>query len=224
MKRETLQNWMRFIFDKFTHLEFIHPEYVPSQGGVIVATNHLSRIDIPVLFLIPTRPDITALVTDKYKRYPFFRWFAETARGIWIDRTKADFTAFREAISVLRRGGCVGISPEGTRSRTGELLEGKAGAALLALKADVPIVPVGLSGTEKALEGIFTLRYPTITAKFGPAFRLEPLKRETREETLKRYTDEIMCRIAMLLPERYRGFYRNHPRLKELLESNEGQV
>ncbi len=219
MNRETLQKWMRFIFHKFTRLEFIHPEYIPSQGGVLIATNHLSRLDIPVLFLIPTRPDITALVTDKYQSHPFFRWFVDTAKGIWIDRTKADFTAFREAISVLRRGGCVGISPEGTRSKTGELLEGKAGTVLLALKADVPIVPVGLSGTEKALQGIVTFQYPTVTAKFGPPIRLEPLKKESHQEMLKRYTDEIMCRIAVLLPERNRGYYRNHPRLKELLES-----
>lgn len=219
MKRETLQAIVHWLFRHFSRLQFIHSEYVPSEGGVIVATNHLSRLDIPVLFLNPARPDITALVTDKYQDYPLFRWFADTAHGIWIDRTKADFTAFREAADVLRKGGCVGISPEGTRSESGALLEGKAGTALLALKADVPIVPVGIAGTELALGPMLTLRKPPITARFGPAFKLPPLERDNRDETLKQYTDEIMCRIAALLPEEYHGFYSDHPRLKELLSS-----
>lgn len=217
MKRHTLQNIVNWLFKNLSRLEFIHPEYVPSQGGVIIATNHLSRLDIPVLFLIPSRPDITALVADKYKSYPLFRWFAETARGIWIDRSKADFTAFRKTLEVLRSGGCVGISPEGTRSDSGALLEGKAGTALLAIKSGVPIVPVGIAGTEGALLPMLTFQKPVITARFGPAFQLPSLERENREEELKCYTDEIMCRIAVLLPEKYRGHYRKHPRLKELL-------
>lgn len=217
MKREKLQNVVRCLFHSVFNLQFIHPEYLPLQGGVILATNHLSRLDIPVLFLIPTRPDITALVTDKYKRYPFFRWFTESGNGIWIDRSKADFTAFREAADTLRKGGCVGISPEGTRSETGELLEGKSGAALLALKADVPIVPVGLAGTENALTPGMILKKPVVTARFGPLFQLPPLERSNREETLQHYTDEIMCRIAAVLPPKYHGYYHDHPRLKELL-------
>ncbi len=102
MKREKLQGIVHWLFRNLSRLQFIRPEHVPLEGGVIVATNHLSRLDIPVLFLIPTRPDITALVTDKYKRYPFFRWFAESANGIWIDRTKSGFTAFREAADAAK--------------------------------------------------------------------------------------------------------------------------
>ncbi|MCC6146517.1 MAG: 1-acyl-sn-glycerol-3-phosphate acyltransferase [Anaerolineaceae bacterium] len=217
MKREKLQNLVRWVFHRLSNLQFIHPEYVPREGGVLIATNHLSRLDIPVLFLIPARPDITALVTDKYKKYAFFRWFTETAKGIWIDRDRADFTAFREAVSVLRQGGCVGISPEGTRSDSGNLQEGKAGTALLALKANVPIVPVGLAGSETALPQMLRLKKPAITARFGPSFHLPPLDHNNREETLQGYTDEIMCRIAAVLPPSYRGFYTDHPRLKELL-------
>ncbi len=220
VKREKLQRIVHWLFRNLSRLQFIRPEYVPLEGGVIVATNHLSRLDIPVLFLNPARPDITALVTDKYQDYPLFRWFANTANGIWIDRTKADFTAFREAADVLRKGGCVGISPEGTRSDSGVLLEGKSGTALLALKAGVPIVPVGIAGTESALGPMLALRKPVITAHFGPAFKLDPLDRSNRDETLKQYTDEIMCRIAALLPGKYHGFYRDHPRLKEILSSN----
>ncbi len=147
MKRETLQQIMRWGIKNLTVSEFIGLENVPATGGIIVATNHMSRIDIPLLFTLPVRPDITALVTDKYQHYPFFKWFAITAGGIWIDRTKADFTAFRQAADVISEGRALGIAPEGTRSDSG-LLEGKSGTVLLALKTGAPVIPLGISGTD----------------------------------------------------------------------------
>src|SRR5512136_2411274 len=123
MKRETLQRIVKFVLKNFTRLEFIGTEHIPPAGGVILATNHLSRVDIPILLANPNRPDITALVADKYQKYPFFRWFCVTAGGIWLDRDKADFTAFRIAAHVIGEGRALGIAPEGTRS-DGQLLEG----------------------------------------------------------------------------------------------------
>lgn len=217
MKRDTLQKLVRFLMHNLTRLEYIDIHFLPKEGPVIIATNHLSRLDIPVLFTIPTRPDITALVTDKYKAYPFFRWFATTAGGIWIDRTKADFSAFKSAFEALKEGRALGISPEGTRSQDGSLLEGKSGTVLIASKAQVPIVPVALTGTESALGKALTFRHPRIVARFGPPLMVPPLDRDRREEQLKEYTTELMCRIAALLPENYRGYYSSHPRVRELM-------
>jgi 1-acyl-sn-glycerol-3-phosphate acyltransferase len=78
---------------------------------------------------------------------------------------------------------------------------------------------VAITGTEdQALFGnLKKLRRAHITLTAGPAFTLPPLPRENRDEVLKQYTDEIMCHIAALLPEKYRGVYAEHPRLKELL-------
>jgi 1-acyl-sn-glycerol-3-phosphate acyltransferase len=216
MKRETLQRLVRLGIKALTVTEFIGVENIPASGGVILATNHLSRIDIPLLFTIPVRPDITALVTDKYQNYAFFKWFTITAGGIWIDRTKADFTAFRIAADVIAEGRALGIAPEGTRSE-GQLLEGKSGTVLLALKTGVPVLPVGISGTEACNTEWKHLRRPHLTVKIGCEMRFAPLERETREAQLQQYTTEIMCQIAALLPEKYHGFYRGHPRLKEIL-------
>ena len=85
---------------------------------------------------------------------------------------------------------------------------------------DIIIVPVGITGTEdEALLGnLKKLRRGYITVTAGPIFTLPPLPRENRDEALKLYTDEIMCHIAALLPEKYRGVYANHPKLKELLQ------
>ncbi len=221
MKRETLQRIMRWGIKNLTVSEFIGLENVPASGGIIVATNHMSRIDIPLLFSLPARPDITALVTDKYQNYPFFKWFAITAGGIWIDRTKADFTAFRMSAEALADGRALGIAPEGTRSE-GQLLEGKSGTVLLALKTGAPVIPVGISGTETCNGAWKHLRRPHLTVRIGPALTFAPLERERRDEQLQEYTTELMCQIAALLPEKYHGFYHGHPRVKELIKIQAG--
>ncbi len=221
INRNKLQKLVVFLFKVLTRTEFVGVENIPPDGGLIIATNHVSRLDIPVLFINPLRPDITALVADKYLGYPFLRWFVTTGGGIWLDRTKADFSAFGEALDALNHGRALGIAPEGTRSETSSLLEGKSGTVLLAHRGRVPIVPVGIWGTEKAIPNLLRLRTARIVVRFGKAFRLPPFSRDNREEDLKRQTDEIMCRIAALLPESYHGVYAGHPRLQELLAGSQ---
>jgi len=217
MKRYTLQTLVRWLVKGLTHSEYIGIENIPTEGGVIFATNHLSQLDIPLLFVNPVRRDITALVTTKYQKHWFIKWFCKTAEGIWIDRDIADFGAMRAAARALQEGKALGIAPEGTRSRTAQLLPGKPGMVLLALKTNAPILPVGISGTENAFRLLARLRRPHIRVRFGLQFNLEPLTRDNREQATQRYLDEIMCRIAALLPEEYRGVYRDHPLLKNFL-------
>ena len=207
MKRKTLQRLVRFLIKTLTHTEFIHTENIPAEGPVILAINHMSHIDTPVLFVNPARPDITALVTTKYKESMFVRLFTDIAKGIWIDRDIADFTAIRKASEVLTQGWVLGIAPEGTRSKTGQMQEGKPGTIMLALKSGAPIVPVALTGTEDALKKLMRLRRPHITATFGEAFTLPEFAPRHRSEELHRWTEILMRKIAALLPENYRGFY-----------------
>ncbi|MRR29272.1 1-acyl-sn-glycerol-3-phosphate acyltransferase, partial [bacterium] len=205
---------------RLTVTEFLGSENIPLTGGVLIATNHMSRMDIPVLFLTPNRTDMTALVTTKYLKYPLIRWFIVTAQGIWLDRDTADFSAFRTAMTALNQGMAIGIAPEGTRSKDAQLLEGKPGTALLALRAGVPILPVAISGTEDAVDKMKHFKKPHITAQFGKLIPAPVLDRNNREEQLQKLTDEIMCQIAAMLPEHYHGFYKDHPRLKEILAEN----
>jgi 1-acyl-sn-glycerol-3-phosphate acyltransferase len=218
MKRTTLRSIVRILVKVLTRTQFVGLENIPPDGALIVATNHMHYMDIPLLFINPIREDLTALVTTKYQRHWFIRWFCETAGGIWINRDIADFNAMQAATNTLRDGRALGISPEGTRSQTAQLLQAKSGIVLLALKVGAPIVPVAITGTEKAFRRIFTLQRPRITVRFGPVFTLLPVGLENREQLYQQYTDEIMCRIAALMPEKYWGYYRDHPRLKELLK------
>ena len=204
-----------------TRTKFIGVENIPPTGGVLLACNHMSRMDIPVLFLTPNRPEMTALVTTKYLKYPLLRWFIVTAEGIWLDRDTADFSAFRNAVKALSDGKALGIAPEGTRSQTGQLIEGKPGTALLALRTGVPIVPVAIVGTEDSVSQLRRLKRPQISAEYGEPIIPPLLDRNNREGQLQILTDEIMCRIAAMMPQKYHGFYAEHPRLKELIAERE---
>lgn len=217
MKSHRLRSIIGFLLKQLTQTEFIGVENIPPEGGVLIACNHMSRLDIPVLFITPNRPEITALVTTKYLKYPLLRWFIVTAEGIWLDRDTADFSAFRKAVEALKQGKALGIAPEGTRSQTAKLIEGKPGTALLALRTGVPIVPVAIVGTEDGMSKLLRLKRPRITAEYGKPIIPPKLDRNNREGQLQYLTDEVMCRIAAMMPQKYHGFYADHPRLKELL-------
>lgn len=216
MNRKQMQNLLEFFLFNFAKVEYQGTENVPSEGPLLMVTNHLGRLDIPLLLANPIRPELTAFVAKKYLSYPFFRWILDALNPIYLDRTTADFKAFREAKKVLKSGVTLAIAPEGTRSATGALAEAKSGAAMLAMQLHIPIIPIGLQGTENAMALLRKFRKPNLTARFGKVFYLPAFNKENRETQLKNATTEIMCRIARLLPEKYRGFYSNHPRLIEL--------
>jgi 1-acyl-sn-glycerol-3-phosphate acyltransferase len=110
-------------------------------------------------------------------------------------------------LTVLERGEVLGVAPEGTRADESHALqEAKAGAAYIATRADVPIVPVGIVGTEKIVHNLLRLRRTRVLITFGEPFRL-PEVGHVRTQKLHEYTDLIMSRIAELLPEAYRGVY-----------------
>jgi 1-acyl-sn-glycerol-3-phosphate acyltransferase len=219
MKRATLTKIVRFLVKTLTRTEYLGGEYIPRAGGILITTNHLSRLDIPLLLLTPGREDVIALATDKYKSHKLFKWILETAECIWIDRDRADFAAVRAGAEYLRKGGALGIAPEGTRSQTGGLIAGKPGTVLIAERTRVPIVPVGIAGTDTGFEKLKRMQRPRLVVRYGPAYMLPEMDRDDREGWLARCTDEIMCRIAVLLPPEHWGIYADHPRLKELLIS-----
>ena len=181
----------------------------------------MSHLDVPLLGANPRRPDITALVTTKYQKHATIKWFINTSEGIWINRDIADFSAIRKASRALQNGIALGVAPEGTRSQDYQMHQGKPGIVLLALKTGVPIVPVGISGTEDAAYKLLHLRRPHLVARFGKAFTLPPIGSNNRKDKVREYTDEIMCRIAALLPEKYHGFYRDNPRLRKIMQQRE---
>jgi 1-acyl-sn-glycerol-3-phosphate acyltransferase len=159
-------------------------------------------------------------VADKHKKNPLYSYFIRSANGIWLDRENVDMNALRKALQALKEGRIFGLAPEGTRSPTRAMLRAKEGASYLAISSGAPIYPMAITGTEDSTGDWLRLRKPSITLKVGEPFTLPPFKPGDRQEAMARGTDEIMCRIAVMLPEKYRGVYAEHPRLKELLASS----
>jgi 1-acyl-sn-glycerol-3-phosphate acyltransferase len=185
-----------------------------------MAANHLGRLDAPLLFTIVDRDDFTGWVAKKYQKVPLLRRLVDALHGIWIDRYNPDVQALRQAKAHLRRGGMLGIAPEGTRSPTRALIPAKPGTAFLASMVDVPVVPAAIWGTETVTREWLHLRRPQIHVRFGKPFRVSEVGRKGREKALQRNADEIMCHIAAMLPPPYHGVYRRHPRLVALLSQS----
>lgn len=222
MLRKILFAFASSLFRILTSLSVTGLENVPKQGPAILAVNHLNIIDAPLIFTLVPRNDLTALVAKKHHKNPFLRVIVNIIGGIWINRDEADSQAMRAARDHLRKGGLLGIAPEGTRSSTGLLNPAKTGVAYLANKAGVPIIPIAISGTYKGLTRAFSLQHPSITVRIGQPIQLEPYERKERDAALQRYTDEIMCQIAAMLPPAQRGAYATHPRTIELLAKTTG--
>lgn len=216
--RRALRSLTTTIFNGLMNIHFNGLENIPPTGGCILATNHLSRLDTPLIFMAVDREDLSGLVTHKYRYNPLFALFVKVSNSIWINRDIADYRAIRAALSHIKNGGVLGIAPEGTRSRNGILIQAKSGIALIAEKAGVPIIPVGIYGSEDTMFKLRHFQRPNVYLNFGKSFLLPTIDRIDRESSLLHNTDEIMCRIAALLPEKYHGFYSGHPIIKELSE------
>lgn len=199
-------------------------EKLPLTGSYIVAGNHLGRLDVALLYRLLRRDDIIIIVAEKYKKSAIFRWLVRGVDAIYVDRFNADFSVMRQVLERLKKGQVFVVAPEGTRSRSEALLEGRSGAAYLAAKAGVPVYPVALAGSEDRVvkKLLKRLRRAPVTCWVGDPITFAPLPRLERDAALQQYTDEIMCQIAALLPPAYRGVYQDHPRLRQLLAQEEG--
>jgi 1-acyl-sn-glycerol-3-phosphate acyltransferase len=220
MRYKTVRAIVRFVMSFIAKIEVDGIENLPT-GNVILAANHLGRLDSAVLLCVLDREDIIMPIAEKYKKHPLFGLLGRSVNAIWLNRFEADFHALRVTLDRMKQGGLLVIAPEGTRSKTEALQIGKPGVAFLASKSGYPVIPVALTGTEDRgiIENLKHFRRSRITATGGEPFYVEIPKGKGREEALRQATDEIMCRIAVMLPEKYRGMYMEHPRLKELLKN-----
>jgi len=187
-------------------------EHIPEQGPFLITLNHLSSVD-PILIYgqMPVRLRMAGLAAMSH-RYDWFigRWM-DYGGAIWVRRGETDRQALRHALDALAAGRPLGLAPEGTRSKTGALIEGKKGTAFLAIRSGVSILPSVMYGTEKVLPNLRRLHRMTISMTFAPAFSLPPRGDGPRSEHVQYCTDLIMARLASMLPEAYRGVYTGHP-------------
>jgi 1-acyl-sn-glycerol-3-phosphate acyltransferase len=177
---------------------------VPRGGPLIVVSNHLNNADPPLLGAA-TGLRIRFMAKQELfqtKAGIFYRWFG----AFPVRRFEADLAALRQAQAILKEGGVLGMFPEGHRSHGNGMGPPHPGTALIALRSGVPLLPVGITGTEAIRTPKVLLQHPPIRVVIGEPFRLTETKRISAEQ-VEAGTDEIMRRIAALLPNSYRGLY-----------------
>jgi 1-acyl-sn-glycerol-3-phosphate acyltransferase len=155
-----------------------------------------------------TTRTIETFVKSELRDYPILGQLLEAYGVIWIHRGRPDRRALRAALQALKEGRMLGIAPEGRESLSGALEEGTNGAAYLALKADVPILPVTFTGTENRhiFPNMKRLRRSSVSITIGKLFRLLPC--EDFRTSISIGTETIMRKLASQLPMEYRGVYQ----------------
>lgn len=180
---------------------------VPEKGPLIIASNHINFMEVPVMFthLQPRR--VTGLAKAETWDNPLMALLFDFWGAIPIQRGEADTTAFHMAIDALRNGKIVAISPEGTRSGDGRLAQGHPGVVTLAHLSNVPILPLAYYGSEKFRDNLNRLKRTDFHIRVGKPFRLSFSGNRLTRELRTVMADEIMYQLALLLPEEYRGYY-----------------
>lgn len=219
---------LRFLLRIACRLDMKELDRLPRKGPAVFIMNHINFLEAPLFgsFLYP-RP-LAAMSKKENSSHPVISYFARLWNAIPVDRGAAAGEAFRACDRWLARGGILGLAPEGTRSGDGVLRPGKAGVALIAHRAGVPVWPIAHWGGESFWSNLKRLRRTRVNVRVGRPFFIEPeggMTRSNRQEV----ADEIMARIAELMPARYRGAYSaacgqagRHLRDAEPAEANSG--
>ncbi|MCL5289914.1 MAG: lysophospholipid acyltransferase family protein [Bacillota bacterium] len=171
--------------------QIIGLEHLPAKGGVVVVSNHISNLDPVVVGCALTRPVHFMAKVELFK-IPVLSFIIKILGAFPVNREKSDRNAIRKALEILQRGSMVGVFPEGTRSKTGQLQKAHIGAAMLAVKADVPILPVALKGTK----GWFK----KITVVIGePVYLPELWRGRPGKEELEALSQQVMGKISNMM-------------------------
>lgn len=179
-------------------------------GAYIMSPNHLSNMDAIVVIALTRRYGFKLRLLGKRNLWKFkpLAWIIDQAGALPISRDKADLDTMRKASNLLKAGDTIGIFPEGTRIRNEDMMvdkdhglgEAHGGAAWLAIRNNVPVVPVGIAGTDRIRpDGMRTLRFPAVDVHFGEALvpdEVVPASEYAKKERIARLTDLVMEGIA----------------------------
>ncbi len=212
---------MGFLLFLFGNLKINNLDNVPEKGPYLLVVNHMSKADPALIMYAMPGVRLRFFAGEKWKRHLLFGPLLGLKGGIFIQRGEVDRVALKEALDSLRQGGEFGLAPEGTRSRVGALIKARDGAAYLATRSNVPILPVGIINTDIIGYKMAHLRKTDLIINFGKPFDLPDINHRPKGEELAAYTHLIMVHIAALLPERHRGYYANSEALKALISGED---
>ena len=197
----------RAVFAGYFRWRVYHPERVPLTGPVILAANHASILDPPLVGAGVNR-EINYLARDTLFRFPVIGAYLRAVNSVPVDRDGGGATGLRAILDRLLAGGGIILFPEGTRTGDGQLQPARSGIGLTVIKSDAPVVPVRVFGTFEAYGR--AMRFPKprpVAVKYGVPMRFEALRAEAKscskprlKEIYRQIAEEIMAVIATLEP------------------------
>jgi len=198
----------RAVFAIYFGWRVYHNERVPKKGAVILAANHASFLDPPLVGSGLHR-DINYLARKSLFRIPVLGWILRTVNAVPVDRDGGGAAGLKAIIDRLHAGGAIILFPEGTRSNDGRLQPARSGIGLTVIKSDAPVVPVRVFGTYDAWGR--HLKFPRfhrcVVVKYGKPMPFGQLRAEAQncskarlKEIYQQIADEIMAAIAEMQP------------------------
>jgi 1-acyl-sn-glycerol-3-phosphate acyltransferase len=195
----------RLLFCTYFRWRVYHPERVPRQGPVILASNHASFIDPPLVGAGLTR-GINYLARENLFRFPVLGWVLRHWQVVPVDRDGGGAKGLKAILDRLLAGGAIILFPEGTRTRDGKLQPARSGIGLTVIKSNAPVIPVRVFGTFEAFGRHMRLPRPRpIAVQYGQPMLFEQLRAEAKtcskprlKQIYQQVADDIMRAIANL--------------------------
>ena len=204
--RPVLLLLLRVILKVAMRLRIRGMERIPEHGPAIILFNHITFVDPVLVTGVLPREGVAMSKVENFS-HPVVGPLIRAFGAFPVQRGQVDRRALWKSLEILEKGGVLLMSPEGTRSRTPGLLEGRDGATYVALLSGVPVIPVAVSGAEQFLPNVKRLRRTPAEVSVGRPFRLTAQDGRMSRPKLREMTAEVMYELAKLLPPEYRGVY-----------------
>jgi 1-acyl-sn-glycerol-3-phosphate acyltransferase len=197
----------RVLYKVYFRCHVYNAEQVPLEGGVILASNHASYLD-PPLIGAGVRRLVNFLARENLFSIPVVGWVLRQWEVVPVDRDGGGAVGLRAILARLLAGGAIVLFPEGTRTHDGKLQPARSGIGLTVIKSNAPVVPVRVFGMFEAYGRHFLFPRPyRVAVKFGPPMRFEQLRAEAKlcpkprlKQIYQQVADEIMAAVAKLEP------------------------
>jgi 1-acyl-sn-glycerol-3-phosphate acyltransferase len=199
--------FFRFAFRFYCRWKVYNPERVPLSGPVILASNHASIMD-PPLVGAPVKRTINYLARESLFRFPVIGWVLRTWHAVPVDREGGGAAGLRAILDRLLEGGAIILFPEGTRTTDGKLQPARSGIGLTVIKSNAPVVPARVFGTFEAFNRFMKWPKPRpIAVKYGRPLLFVELRAEAKtcpkprlKQIYQEVANQIMAAIAELEP------------------------
>jgi len=202
------------IFYALTHLlvrvEADELKKIPARGPVLLIINHVNLLEGPIVYTelqhLQPRP-LTGFAKIEFWNNPITAFLFDLWDTIPLHRGEADLSAIKDAVARIKAGQVFAMAPEGTRSHDARLRRAHPGIAMLGYMSGAPIIPMVGYGHENYKSDLKHFHRPIFHIHVGQPFRLETGGQRVKKTMRQQMADEIMYRVAALLPEKYRGAY-----------------